>query len=409
MSYSEDMTQINASCIFADDFARIVLAPFGCKSSSSNKKDPMSSRPLTLLSHFGPRLFTNNKPNRGSKMIYVGIDVSSKDFVVHAINEKKKVVFKRSISPTKKAIRELIAELGLEKKLFVFEAGNQMKWMADYFKKLGEDIHIVHPNEVKWIAESGGKKTDKVDARKLSELARADMLPRRVYVAEGDARTLRELTTAREMLVRRRVSLINSLRGYLKQENIKLGTKFFSSKDWQVELIQKNLSKACEVIVANFMHSIEVLKESEESIQSEIVEISNDEIKLLETIPGIGKLNARVLFGAIADIERFGSSKELASYGALAPTIYQSGKDLRMGPVSRSGRKEMRRALLQGAHAVARMKSASAKPLIDFFQRLERKRGKKRALIALSRKLLTVVYAVLKGQEPYIPGLVRAA
>jgi transposase len=274
---------------------------------------------------------------------------------------------------------------------------------------LGEDIHIVHPNEVKWIAESGGKKTDKVDARKLAELARADMLPCRVHVAEGDARTLRELTTAREMLVRRRVSLINSLRGYLKQENIKLGPKFFTTKDWQIELIQKKLSKSCEVIVANFMHSIEALKESEASIQSEIVEISNDEINLLETIPGIGKLNARVLFGSIADIERFGSSKELVSYGALAPTLYQSGHELRMGPVSRSGRKEMRRALLQGAHAVARMKSAGAKPLLDFFHRLERKRGKKRALIALSRKLLTIVYAVLKGQEPYVPGLVRAA
>ena len=133
MSYSEDMTQVNASCIFADDFARIVLAPFVCKSSSSNKKDPMSSRRLTLLSHFGPRLFTNKKPNRGSKMIYVGIDVSSKDFVVHAINEKKKVVFKGSISPTKKAIRDLITELGIETKLFVFEAGNQLMWLADYF------------------------------------------------------------------------------------------------------------------------------------------------------------------------------------------------------------------------------------------------------------------------------------
>jgi transposase len=337
------------------------------------------------------------------------MDISSKDFVVHAINEKKKVVFKGSISPSKKGIRDLIAKLGLETKLFVFEAGNQMKWMADYFKKLGEDIHIVHPNEVKWIAESGGRKTDQIDARKLSELARADMLPRRVYVAQGDARTLRELTTAREMLVRRRVSLISSLRGYLKQENIKLPAKFFQSKDWQENLIQLNLSKACESIVASFMHSIEALKSSEESINTEIMTIKNKDIELLETIPGIGKLTARILFGAIADIERFNGSKALASYGALAPTIYQSGDELRMGPVSRSGRKEMRRSLLQCAHAVARMKAASAKPLLDFFHRVERKRGKKRALIALSRKLLTVVYAVLKGEEPYVPGLVRAA
>ena len=409
MSYAEPMLcKENASRIFADDFAHIVFAPSGFKSSSSKKMPPMKSHWLTVLSQFGSRLLRNNNKPKGAKMIYVGMDISSKDFVIHAINEKKKVIFKGSVSPTKKGIRDLISELGIEHKLFVFEAGNQMKWMADYFKKLGEDIHIVHPNEVKWIAESGGKKTDQVDARKLAELARADMLPRRVHVAEGDARTLRELTTAREMLVRRRVSIINSLRGYLKQEGVKLPAKFFQSKDWEVELIQKKLTNSCQVITASFMSAIESLKNSEASIQAEIMEVKGKEIELLETIPGIGKLNARVLFGAIAKVDRFKSSKELSSYGALAPTIYQSGNELRMGPVSRSGRKEIRRALLQGAHAVARMKSAGAAPLLDFFERIEKKRGKKRALIALSRKLLTIVYAVLKSEEPYVPGLLRA-
>ena len=79
------------------------------------------------------------------------------------------------------------------------------------------------------IAESGGKKTDQVDARKLAELARADMLPRRVHVAEGKTRTLRELTNARETLLRKRVSLMNSLRGYLRQEGAKLPTAFFKA------------------------------------------------------------------------------------------------------------------------------------------------------------------------------------
>lgn len=398
------------SCLFANGFARVVLAPFGCKPSSSRqKKDPTVSRELTIVHSMDSRLFNTTTTYRGSNMIYVGMDISSKEFVIHTVNERKKVVFKGSIPPTKKAIRELIADLGIETKIFVFEAGNQMKWLASYFKKLDQEIHIVHPNEVKWIAESGGKKTDQVDAKKLAELARADMLPRRVHVADGDARTLRELTAARESLLRKRVSLMNSLRGYLKQEGVRLPAKFFTSNDWQVKLIDMRLSTALEVIVANFMNTIENMVESEKAILHEITQVKNETIERIETIPGIGKLNARVLFGAIAEAERFDNSKCVANYGALSPTIYQSGDDLRMGSITRSGRSEIRRAMLQSAHAIARMKSTGAQPLLEFFRRIESKRGKKRALIALSRKLLTIVYAVWKSEEVYSPKFLKSA
>lgn len=398
------------SCLFAADLPRIQLglaAVLQDRSASSKKKDPVSLE-LTRSPLFDSWLLTNNKP-KGSKMIYVGMDISGKEFVIHALNDKKKVLFKGSVSPTKKGIRDLIAAFGIESKLFVFEAGNQMKWIADYFKKLGENIYIVHPNEVKWIAESGGKKTDQVDARKLAELARADMLPRRVHIAEGKARTLRELTNARETLLRKRVSLMNSLRGYLRQEGQKLPAKFFQADDWQVQLCEMKLLSSTEAIVASFMHAIECMIESEKSIATEIMGIEDKVIDRIETIPGIGKLTSRILFGALADIDRFENSKCVANYGALTPTIYQSGDECRMGATTRSGRKEIRRSILQCAHAVVRMKTASAKPLQEFFNRIERKRGKKRALIALSRKMLTVVYAVWKSEGVYNPTFLKAA
>ena len=406
MSYDEDMSHTNASSIFADGLARIQLALIG--PSSTIKKDPMSLE-LTSNGQFESWLFTNKHKPKGLKMIYVGIDVSSKEFVVHAINDKKKILFKGSVSPTKKGIKGLIAEFGIESKIFVFEAGNQMKWIVDTFKKLGENFHVVHPNEVKWIAESGGKKTDKIDARKLAELARADMLPRAIHIAEGKTRTLRELTAARETLLRKRVSLINSLRGYLRQENVKLQAKFFRSDDWQVQLIEMKLSEATEVIVASFMSAIENMIFSEKSITDEIMRINDEVIERIETVPGIGKLTSRILFDALSCADRFDNSKCVANYGALTPSVYQSGDELRMGKTTRAGRKEIRRSILQCAHAVVRMKSASAKPLQEFFNRIEKRHGKKRALIALSRKLLTVVYAVWKTEDVYNPEFLKAA
>lgn len=342
-------------------------------------------------------------------MIYVGMDISSKDFMIHAIDERKKVKFKGSISPTRKSLRELVSELGPEKKVFIFESGNQMKWIADFFKGQGETIHVVHPNEVKWITQSGGKKTDKVDARKLAELGRADMLPRAVHVAEGPARDLRELVGARQTVLSKRVALMNTIRGYLKQEGIRLPAKFFTSTEWQVTLMGLKLRGATEAIVANLMFAVEQMQECEKGLGNEIQKISNKKIELIETIPGIGKLSSRILFAALINAERFDNSKCVANYGALTPTIYQSGGTEHLGRINRDGRGEVRRAMLQCAHAVARTKTAAVKPLKEFFERIEKRRGKKRAIVALARKLLTTVYGVLKSGEVYNPARLKAA
>jgi len=98
-------------------------------------------------------------------MIYIGMDVSSKSFVVHAINEKKKKLFSGEISPTRAGLRKFITGLGAANKLVAFEAGNHKKWISLFLKKIkGIHLHVVHPNEVKWINQSDGK-TDKVDAK----------------------------------------------------------------------------------------------------------------------------------------------------------------------------------------------------------------------------------------------------
>lgn len=87
-----------------------------------------------------------------------------------------------------------------------------MKGIAETLKRLPDvQIHVVPPNEVKWITESRGKR-DRSDAKKLAALARAGMLPRAVQVVEGPVRELRELVSARQQLQRKRVALLNTIR-----------------------------------------------------------------------------------------------------------------------------------------------------------------------------------------------------
>lgn len=339
-------------------------------------------------------------------MIYIGMDISSKSFMVHAINSRKKVVFKGEISPTRGALREMINELGKQTKLLVFEAGNQLKWVALTLQKIKTvHLHVVHPNEIKWISQSSAK-TDKIDARKLAELARGDMLPRKVHIVDGKIRQLRELISARDRLQSKRVALINSVRGCLKQEGYRLPEKFFSNRDWRQKLERMRIGETQKLIMTSYMNSIESLLQSEVELGCKIVQIENQDITLLETIPGIGHLTSRVIVSAIDDVKRFDNKKCLSKYGALTPRIYQSGGVTHLGRINPDGRHEVRRVLLQCAHTVTRMKSYEARPLKQFFERIRKRRGKKIAVVALARKLLTIAYGVLKTKSVYDPKFV---
>lgn len=336
-------------------------------------------------------------------MIYIGIDVSSKSFVIHAIDGRKKVVFKGEILPEKRPLLKLLKDLGNEPKYVVFEAGNQMKWIAQALLKI-EDVtlHVVHPNELKWISQCNGK-TDKVDARKMAELARGDLLPRKVHIVEGTVRELREMLSARQLLQSKRVALVNSIRAMMLQEGIKLPEKFFSRTDWHDRLEKVSISETTKLIIAAFMKAIEGLSSSEDELETKVVAVRDERIKRLESIPGIGKLSSRTLLGALDEANRFDNKKAAAKYGALTPTIYQSGNVTHMGHICRNGRHEIRRVLLQCAHTVARMKNFESKPLREFFERIHKRRGKKIAVVALARKLLTIAYGVLKAETYFDP------
>jgi transposase len=336
-------------------------------------------------------------------MIYIGMDVSSKSFTIHAINETKKIVFKGDISPTRMGLREMIKGLGNQSKLVVFEAGNQLKWIALTLKKIkGVHIHVVHPNEIKWINQSSGK-TDKIDSRKLAELARGDMLPRAVHIVEGKARELRELISARGTIQSKRIALINSIRGCLKQEGYKLPEGFFKKEGWREQLKKMRIGGIQKLILEKFMESIEGLMKAEAELTSKVLEIEHKDIELLGTIPGIGGITSRVLVSAIDDAKRFDNRKSVSKYGGLTPKIYQSGGVTHLGRINRDGRMEVRKVLLQCAHTITRMKSYESRPLREFFERIRGRRGKKIAVVALARKLLTVAYGVLKTKKVYDP------
>jgi transposase len=342
-------------------------------------------------------------------MVHVGLDVSGKSLVAYAVNERKQRVCAGKQPASRLGLRALVRQIGEGPKLVAFEAGNQMKWIAETLKWLADvQVHVVHPNEVKWITESRGK-TDRGDAKKLAELARARILPRAVHVVEGPVRELRELVSGRQQLQSKRIALINTVRGYVYQEAHRLPEKFFAGSAWAAKLARLPVSASLRLIIQTFMTSIEALMGAEQQLTVRLRAIADPRCDLVETIPALGPVASRVLVSAVDEARRFDDQKAVANYGALAPTIYQSGAVRHLGRINRDGRGEVRRVLLQCAHTVVRMKSHGAKPLQQFYTRIACRRGKKIAVVALARKLLTTAYGVLKSGQPYDPRKLQPA
>lgn len=342
-------------------------------------------------------------------MLYVGVDISGKSLVAGAVNERKQRVFEGEQPASRVGLRALVRQLGGGPKLVAFEAGNQLEWIAEALKTFdGVQVHVVHPNEVTWITESGGK-TDRVDAKKLAELARAGILPRAAHVVEGPVRELRELVSARQQLQRKRVALINTIRGYVYQEGHRLPEKFFAGAAWREKLARVSVSAPLRLIIQTFMTSIEALMVAEQQLTARLRAIADPRCDLVETIPALVPLASRVVLSAVDEAQRFDDQKAVANYGALAPTMYQSGAVRHLGRINRDGRQEVRRVLLQCAHTVGRRKSAGAKPLQQFYARIAMRRGKKMAVVALARTRLTTAYGVVKSGTPYDPRKLQPA
>lgn len=189
----------------------------------------------------------------------------------------------------------------------------------------GIQVHVVHPNEVTWMTDRLGK-TDRVDAKKPTELARAGILPRVMHVVEGPVRELRELASALQPWQRKRVALINTIQGYVYQEGHRLLEKFFANSTWREKLVRLRVSALLQIIIQTFRASIEALAAAERRLTERMRTIQESRCALLEAMPASGPLSAHVRLSTLDDARRCDDQKAVAKYGALTPTIYQSGE-----------------------------------------------------------------------------------
>ena len=125
--------------------------------------------------------------------------------------------------------------------------------------------------------------------------------------------------------------------------------------------------------------------------------VMDERVEHLLGFKGIDYYTAMVLVSEIGDIDRFATPKKLVSWEGLCPSLHQSGPTLRTGEIMKRGNKWVRWAMTQAAHQAARFDLKVRR----FFPRVERRRGRQKAIVAVARKMLVSIYYVLKRRESY--------
>lgn len=113
--------------------------------------------------------------------------------------------------------------------------------------------------------------------------------------------------------------------------------------------------------------------------------------------------SAQTLVATVDTIRRFPGATQLVAYRGLVPSVRASGERIDYGPITKQGRSEIRAVWVQAAHAVLAVKSAGARPLQRWWAAMAKRRGKKTAIVALARKLVTIAFHLLRDGTTYEP------
>lgn len=274
----------------------------------------------------------------------------------------------------------------------VMESGYNHQHIYDVLKERGYDVKVAHPLLVKAIAYAKVK-TDKVDARMLADLLRADMIPE-AYVPGKDVREVRDLVRRRHYMVKLRTMLKNKVHAELATRWINYSGKDVFTEDGKVFLRSLSIDA-----INDYLDTIEFLSRKLRELDEKVRKIaeSDEYAKLLVTIPGVGHYAALLISGEIADISRFSDYGNLCSYARLSPGVRQSGET--QHPIRATGDSMLKWIMIQCTRVHVRRCESSA--ITRFYKQVSERRGEKVAIVAAARKLMRAVYIMLKEGQAF--------
>jgi transposase len=330
-------------------------------------------------------------------MRYIGVDLHKTNFVVCFMSESE-TTHLETYPLTKTGIARFITDLEAEDELAVEVTAN-IYYFYDQVKAHVARIVLVDTYRFSVIATSK-KKTDKADAQALARFLKLNHLPE-VPVPSEKTRQLRHLLQARETLVGMRTKLKNMGHGALTRNGIALPRSAFASGVSRARLAKRDdLAPADAVIMGSVLRQIAELDGEVAVLEAEIIRVGKTlaGLKRLLQLHGMNLVSAISLLAEIGDIHQFENSKQLAAYAGLATSTRQSNETTRHGKITKQGRKRLRTVAIR---AVLSMVNRTDTPLMDFYRKKKGEKGSGKAICATARKLLTIIFVMLKKDLDY--------
>ena len=326
-------------------------------------------------------------------MKYVGIDLHKKTISVYVVNqERKKLDYKRLHCLPVEPIVEYFRKLG------EFEAVVEATASYEWFLRLIEIL--AHPGKLRVIAEST-RKSDKIDACVLAEFLAMDMIPQ-AYRPTPRQRDHRVLVRHRCYVQRRITSIRVKIRRILSDYNADRKDLFTS--EGMVYLAQVKLSGADRFAVDQLLLEWDCQHARLKAVQAQLKEfaaqaaVAEAEARaLLQSIPGVGPVTTEVVLSELADPKRFRSAKCAVAYAGMAPGQRESAGKKKDLHIERTGSAQLRWILVEAAWQLVRRTGRWR----EIFERLSARTGRKKAIVAVARRLLGVMMALLKSGQPY--------
>jgi len=325
-------------------------------------------------------------------MNYVGLDIHTENIVYTVLSEDGNVKTRGKILNKTDELIDFLRNFENED-LFVMESTGFYEPIYDTIESKGLKVKLANPLKVKLIAESRIK-NDKIDSEILARLLKNNWVPES-YVPDKKIREIRRVVRTRINLKRVSTSFKNKIYMELKRLKIDYDGNLFTLKGKHFLRTSNNFR------INIYLNSLEDIEKEIKIVENEIQKYSDiEEVKLLMTIPGIGLVSALIIYSEIGDINRFSNSNKLISYAGLNPTTRQSSDVIYHGHITRQGSPYLRWILTECVHI--HLIKDSQSNLSNYYRRMVKRIGKKKAIIASASKLLKIIYWILKEKREYI-------
>jgi transposase len=328
---------------------------------------------------------------------HIGVDLHKTNFVACFI-EADDTQRLETYPLTRDGLARFVAQLDAADELAV-EATRNVHYFYDQVKAHVARVAVVDTYRFGVVAKSK-KKTDKADARALARFLKLGWLPE-VPMPSDQVRTLRHLLQARETLVSMRTKLKNMAHAAFSRNGVALARAAFASAASRARLMSRDDLPAADLLVLRAaLRQIEQLGSEIKLIEEEITRRGRSlrGVKRLLQVHGLNLLSAISLLAEVGDIHLFDTSKQLVSYAGLATSTRQSSETVRHGGITKRGRKRLRTVCIE---AVLAMVNRTKTPLMEFYLKKKREKGAGKAICATARKLLTIIFVLLKKELDY--------